>query len=197
MHLTEQSLGAPVKSYRSRMRFVCTQMTCWNEINVLSKEICMRWARFYRPIRDGVFFGFFKSDPRHYTKGSRPLGTSIQSRPQGLLVYQNVRRHIEKREDSGARLACERETYFRWSLLSRFFLDRKYVCGSQQSQARLGWVSPKIPSSFPELRSFWSASWIHDRPKGSKLWVRECKNPNFPELTRVTLLADSLLQSHF
>ena len=61
----------------------------------------------------------------------------------------------------------------------------------------LGWVSPKIPSSFPELRSFWSASWIHDRPKGSKLWVRECKNPNFPELTRVTLLADSLLQSHF
>ena len=25
MHFTEQSLGAPVKSYRSRMRFVCTQ----------------------------------------------------------------------------------------------------------------------------------------------------------------------------
>ena len=96
---------------------------------------------------------------------------------------------LKKREDSGTRLACERQTYFRSSLLSRFFLDRKYVCGSQQS--------PKIPSSFPELRSFWSASWIHDRPKGSKLWVRECKNPNFPVLTRVTLLADSLLQSHF
>ena len=189
MHFTEQSLGAPVKSYRSRMTFVCTQMTCRNEINVLSKEICMRWTRFYRPIRDSSFFGFFKSDPRRCTKGSRPLGTSIQSRPQGLLVVQNVRRHIEKREDSGARLACERQTYFRSSLLSRFFLDRKYVCGSQQS--------PKIPSSFPELRSFWSASWIHDRPKGSKLWVRECKNPNFPVLTRVTLLADSLLQSHF
>ena len=149
MHFTEQSLGAPVKSYRSRMRFVCTQMTCWNEINVLSKEICMRWARFYRPIRDGFFFGFFKSDPRHCTKGSRPLGTSIQSRPQGLLVYQNVRRHIEKREDSGARLACERETYFRWSLLSRFFLDRKYVCGSQQSQARARLGVAKNPILVP------------------------------------------------
>ena len=47
---------------------------------------------------------------------------------------------LKKREDSGARsvnarLACERQTYFRSSLLSRFFLDRKYVCGSQESQA--------------------------------------------------------------
>ena len=63
------------------------------------------------------FFGFFKSDPRqprptHFlrekpwgrgcdpcrcTKGSRPLGTSIQPRPQGLLVFQNVRPHFEKK----------------------------------------------------------------------------------------------------
>ena len=67
------------------------------------------------------FFGFFKSDPRqprptHFltekpwgrgcdprrnprrcTKGSRPLGRSIQPRPQGLLVFQNVRRHFEKK----------------------------------------------------------------------------------------------------
>ena len=42
---------------------------------------------------------------------------------------------LKKREDSGTRLAYERQTYFRSSLLSRFFLDRKYVCGSQESQA--------------------------------------------------------------
>ena len=76
-------------------------------------------------------------------------GNEIQSRPQGLLVYQNVRRHIEKREDSGASLACERETYFRWSLLSRFFLDRKYVCGSQQSQARARLGVAKNPILVP------------------------------------------------
>ena len=45
---------------------------------LISKEICVCWTRFYRPIRDGYFRILPEViDRRRGTKGSRPLGTRL------------------------------------------------------------------------------------------------------------------------
>ena len=46
---------------------------------LISKEICVWWTRFYRPIRDGSSFRILPEviDRRRGTKGSRPLGTRL------------------------------------------------------------------------------------------------------------------------
>ena len=97
---------------------------------------------------------------------------------------------LKKREDSGARLvnarlACELPANGR-RISGRRFSPASFSTGNTSAVRRnsklwQGWVSPKIPFSFPELRSFSLASWIDNTDqKDRSSGYENVKIPIFP-----------------
>ena len=81
-----------------RIKLVCTQMTCQNQINVLTvcmigKVICIWWIRFSAN-QICFFFRILRevSDPWWWTKGSQLLGTRLAwPRTRGWCACADIR----------------------------------------------------------------------------------------------------------
>ena len=81
-----------------RIKLVCTQMTCQNQINVLTvciigKVICI-WGIRFSANQIWFFFRILRevSDPWWWTKGSQLLGTRLAwPRTRGWCAYPDIR----------------------------------------------------------------------------------------------------------